>query len=263
MKLSKFSILAVLIFLSNAAQAAERVETIPTRPGITQGLYVVTPQAKPWATAILYVGGQGNIALKPKGPTSELGNFLMRIRPQLRKAGMLLIYPDTPSDKSGYGNFRSSPRHAEDARAIIAWAHKQSDAPVFVIGTSRGSISTAYIASQIDPKSIAGIILTSSVTRKSRTLGAIDSDMLKAIRVPTLVMANKGDKCFASPPDDVPFLLDGLKNVPRKDKAILSGGKPAIADDCEGKAAHGFFGLENESAKTMVDWMKSVAAPRN
>jgi pimeloyl-ACP methyl ester carboxylesterase len=240
------------------ASASERVETIPTRPGVTQGLYVVTPDAKPWAIAILYVGGQGSIGLKPKGPTYQLGNFLLRIRDRLRDAGVLLIYPDVPSDKSGYGNFRSNPRHAEDARAIIAWAHKQGPAPVFVIGTSRGSISTAYIASHIDPTSISGIILTSSVTRKSRKFGAIDSDMLAGIRAPTLVMANTGDKCDVSPPGDVPFLLDHLKNAPRKNNAILSGGKPAVADDCEGKSGHGFYGLEDKAAKTMVDWMKSV-----
>lgn len=238
--------------------ASERVETIPTRAGVTQGLYVVTPAIKPWATAVLYVGGQGDIDLKPTGPTNELGNFLMRIRGQLRKAGVLLIYPDTPSDKHGYGNFRSDPRHADDARAILAWAHAQTDTPIFVIGTSRGSVSTAYIAGHVDPTLIAGVILTSSVTRKSRTLGAIESDMLARIRAPTLVMANKGDKCFASPPGDVPFLLDGLKNVPRKDSVLLSGGLPPVAGDCEGKAAHGFYGLEDEAAKRMVDWMKSA-----
>lgn len=240
------------------AVAAERVETIPTRPGVTQGLYVVAPDAKPWAIAILYVGGEGNIELKPSGPTNERGNFLLRIRGQLRDAGVLLIYPDTPSDKRGYGNFRANPRHAEDARAIVAWAHKQGTAPVFVIGTSRGSISTAYIASHIGSESIAGIILTSSVTRTSRKFGAIDSDMLAGIRAPALVMANTGDRCDVSPPGDVPFLLDRLKNAPRKNSTILSGGKPAVSDDCEGKSGHGFYGLEDKAAKTMVDWMKSV-----
>lgn len=240
------------------AVAAERVETIPTRPGVTQGLYVVAPDVKPWAIAILYVGGQGNIELKPSGPTNELGNFLLRIRDRLRDAGVLLIYPDTPSDKRGYGNFRANPRHAEDARAIVAWAHRRGPVPVFVIGTSRGSISTAYIASHIDPESIAGVVLTSSVTRKSRKFGAIDSNMLSGIRAPTLVMANKSDKCDVSPPEDVPFLIGGLKNAPRKDSVILSGGKPAVSDDCEGKSGHGFYGLEDKAAKTMVDWMKSV-----
>ena len=243
------------------ANAAEHVETIDTQPGVTQGLYVVTPDTTPWASAILYVGGQGNLALDAHGPTDQAGNFLMRIRDRLLNAGILLVYPDTPSDKSGgYNNFRSDSRHGEDGRAIVAWTHILSTAPIFVIGTSRGTISAAYIAAHLETDAISGVALTSSVTRTSRTLNAITSDMLGGIRVPTLVMANKGDLCGVTPPDDVPFLLNGLKNAPHKASVLLSGGLPPIAGPCEGKAAHGFYGIEDEAAKTLIDWMTSIVA---
>ena len=255
-------LLATLVSTSPCVVAAtERVEAIPTRPGVTQGLYVVSPATTPWAIAVLYVGGQGSIGLKPGGPTDQAGNFVLRIRDQLLDAGILLVYPDTPSDKTGgYNNFRSYPRHAEDGRAIVAWTHRLSTAPIFVIGTSRGTISAAYIAAHLETEAIAGVALTSSVTRTSRSLGAIDSGMLAGIQAPTLVMANKGDLCSVTPPDDVPFLLNGLKNAPRKESVLLSGGLPPIAGPCEGKAAHGFYGIEDDATKALIDWMKSVVA---
>lgn len=256
-------LLAMLVStgLSSTAYATERVETVDSRPGVTQGLYVVTPDTPVWAVAILYVGGQGSLALDSHVPTDQAGNFLLRIRDRLLDAGILLVYPDTPSDKSGgYNNFRSDPRHAEDGRAIVAWTHKLSTTPIFVIGTSRGTISAAYIAAHLETEVIAGVALTSSVTRTSRSLGAIDGGMLAAIQAPTLVIANKGDLCSVTPPDDVPFLLNGLKNAPRKASVLLSGGLPPIAGPCEGKAAHGFYGLEDEATKALIDWMKSVVA---
>jgi hypothetical protein len=260
MKWRWLPIAAWLLFGAGTAIAAERIETIPTRPGVTQGLYLVTPERAPWATAILYVGGEGRIHLGPDGPSEESDNFLMRIRDQLTGAGLMLVYPDTPSDKSpGYGNFRSDPRHATDAQAILNWLHSQNDGPVFIIGTSRGTISAAYIASHLEPNAIAGVALTSSVTRTTRSAGAIDSTMLAGIHIPALVMANKDDRCFVTPPDDVPFLLNGLKNSPHKDSSLLGGGSTPKSGPCEGLAGHGYYGIEDQAAKVLIDWMKGIA----
>jgi len=84
---------------SRPLQAAEREETIPGRSEITTRTLIVTPDAAPpnqamRAAAILFVGGNGDLS-------AMKGNFLLRIRQSLSKAGILLAFPDAPSDRSG------------------------------------------------------------------------------------------------------------------------------------------------------------------
>jgi predicted alpha/beta-hydrolase family hydrolase len=258
-----FPIFTILIASTQIAAAAERVETIATRPGITQGLFVVDAKGKPWATAILYVGGNGRIALDENRPTDLQGNFLLRIAERLSTAGIALVYPDTPSDKPrGFGNARTEPGHAKDGQAVIAWARQHVDAPVFVIGTSRGTISAVNIAASVAPGAIAGVVLTSSLMLPSRTANAIDDDQLARVRVPTLVVHHRNDGCGVTKPPDVPQLVDGLKAAPRKDLVWISGGLPAKSGPCDGKSAHGYFGVEADTAKAMIDWMKATVAAR-
>lgn len=248
---------------STMAGAAERVEAIPTRPGITQGLYVVDAKDKPWAAAILYVGGDGKMALDARGPTDLKGNFLLRVADQLSKAGVTLIYPDVPSDRrSGFGNFRTDADHARDGLAVVAWVRQHVDAPVFVVGTSRGTISAVNIAANAEPDAIAGVVLTSSLMRPAKSANAIDDGQLAAIRVPTLVVHHKSDGCAATKPADVPHLVDGLKAAPRRDLVWIDGGLPAKSGPCDGRSAHGYFGVEADATRAMVDWMRSVAAAR-
>jgi predicted alpha/beta-hydrolase family hydrolase len=251
------------VAVSTTAGAAERVETIPTRPGITQGLFIVDAKGKPWAAAILYVGGDGKMALDGSGPTDLKGNFLLRIADRLSTAGIALVYPDTPSDqRNGFGNSRTGPDHMKDGQAVVAWTRQHIDAPIFVIGTSRGTISAVNIAADIEPGAIAGVVLTSSLMLPSRTTNAIDDAQLARVAVPTLVVHHRDDGCGVTKPAEVPQLMDGLKSTPRKDLIWISGGLPAKSGPCDGKSAHGYFGAEAEATKAMIDWMKATVGGR-
>ncbi|HTI86253.1 MAG TPA: hypothetical protein VL966_06590 [Alphaproteobacteria bacterium] len=258
-RICKLIIGAIAVIAAAPTVAAERVETIPTRPGVTQGLYIVEPTAKPWAVALVYVGGDGNMKLDAQGPTDLKGNFLLRIANQLKGAGLLLVYPDVPSDmQSGMGNRRNDAAHAADAAAMIAWIRTRSTAPIFVVGTSRGTVSAANIGAHAAEGSLAGVVLTSSITRASKQLGAVDSGALAAIRVPALVVHNREDACNVTVPSDIPRLFDALKAAPKKDLVWMSGGVPPKSGPCDGRSAHGYFGIERETASTIIDWMKSV-----
>jgi pimeloyl-ACP methyl ester carboxylesterase len=260
MRICKLIVAAIAVLATTPTLAAERFETIPTRPGVTQGFYIVEPATKPWAVALLYVGGDGNMKLDAQGPTDLKGNFLLRIANQLKGAGILLVYPDVPSDlQSGMGNRRNDESHAADAAAIVAWIRTRSTAPIFVVGTSRGTVSAANIGAHSAEGSLAGVVLTSSITRVSKQLGAVDSAALSAIRVPTLVVHNREDACNVTVPSDIPHLFDALKAAPKKDLVWMSGGVPPKSGPCDGRSAHGYFGIERETASTMIDWMKSVA----
>lgn len=260
-RVAGFVLLTVSSLAAAAVEAAERVETIPTRAGVTQGLYIVDAKGTPWATAILYVGGDGKMALDANGPTELKGNYLLRAAEQLSAAGVALVYPDVPSDRrGGFGNFRTEAEHAEDGRAVIAWARQRLAAPVFLIGTSRGTISVANIGARAEPGSIAGAALTSSLMRASKKANAIDRGQLADIAAPVLVVHHRDDGCNVTPPGDVPQLVDDLKRAPRKDLVWIEGGQPPRSGPCDGRSAHGYFGVERQATAALIDWMKATVA---
>jgi hypothetical protein len=58
---------------------------------------------------------------------------------------------DAPSDRQSnpyLGGFRQRPEHVEDVKAVFAWIKRQANIPVWLVGTSRGTQSAAYIAVQ-------------------------------------------------------------------------------------------------------------------
>lgn len=246
------------------ARAAERVESIATRPGVTQAYWLVEPEGAPKAIAIMILGGDGRLRLNEQGPTNQKNNFLMRIRTDMLAAGFLLAYPDTPSDQSGgLDNFRSDPRHAEDIKALILTLKSRADAPAFVIGTSRGTVSAANAAAKLDPLLLAGALLTTTIFHRTggRTpLTSVHDVPLADIRVPVLELHYRDDNCYITPAGGVPAFMRALTNAPRKDSVMLTGGKPAASDECGALAAHGFYGVQDQASRTMIRWIDSVLA---
>ena len=67
-----------LLTAGRLATAQERVD-LPTRPGVTQPVYV-TANPTPRASMILFPGGSGVVA-------QVRNNFLLRVAPKIRRAG--------------------------------------------------------------------------------------------------------------------------------------------------------------------------------
>lgn len=252
----------VLLAMLTPAVAADRVESIATRPGVSLSYWLVEPKGPPRAIAIMILGGDGLLRLDETGPTSQKNNFLMRVRGDMLRAGLLLAYPDAPSDQQGgLDNFRSDPRHAEDIKALILALKLRADVPAFVIGTSRGTVSAANAAARLDASLIAGVLLTTTIF--DRTIGrvrltSVHDLPLADIRVPVLELHHKDDGCYITQAAGVPAFMRALSDAPRKDSVILSGGKPAESEPCGALAAHGFFGVEDQAVVAMTAWIDSV-----
>lgn len=59
---------------------------------------------------------------------------------------------DAPSDRLEppyLSGFRQSSEHVADIKAVIAWLRQQVNAPVWLVGTSRGTQSVAFAATQL------------------------------------------------------------------------------------------------------------------
>lgn len=249
-----------IVTADRAAVAVEGVETIATRPGVTQSYYWQEPaKKKARAIAVLFVGADGDLTLDAAGPTKLRGNFLFQVRDALANAGLLLIFPDAPSDRSrGLGN-RTDADHAGDIKRVILSVKQRADLPVFLIGTSRGTVSAANVASRMEPTLLKGLLLTSTTTEPAKNRQhSVFETKLADIRVPVLALAHRDDTCYVTPASAVPRLLRALTHAPRKDSMVLSGGKPAESEPCDARSAHGFFGIEGQAVRAMTAWIDSV-----
>ena len=148
------------------------------------------PQAR--AAVVLFAGGHGGLQIQPDGTLRwGAGNFLVRTRQLFADQGLAVVLVDAPSDRQGepfLGGFRQSPEHTADVKAVIAWLRARSDVPVWLVGTSRGTQSVAYVATELSGREGPdGIVLTSSILsdRRSRPAPAMP---LEKIRVPVLVV---------------------------------------------------------------------------
>jgi len=246
--------------------AAETVD-IPTRPGITERYALWMPDAAPKAVAFLFIGGEGVANLQEKVPTTyaQRGNFLTRSREWFRRRGFAVVAVDAPSDRKGgmVAGFRLTAEHATDIAAVIADVRRRVPGlPVWLIGTSRGSVSAASVASRVPPSSGPdGIVLTSSVSRIPGAGAAsrdhvLDVD-LSLIRVPALIVYHRADSCFVVSISDGGQIQRKLTNSPRTELLVFDGGDPPQSPPCEPLAPHGYFGIEGKVVDAIADWILS------
>ena len=246
---------ALPALVAGGSAGAEDLVTLQTRPGVTQPFYVTRPAGAPVASLLLFAGGDGRLV--PYGPANlQHGNFLVRSRDLFAGKGFLVAVIDTPSDQTaGLGGFRLSPEHATDIAAVVGWLGQAAPVPVWLVGTSRGSISAA-LGAALAP-GVHGLVLTSSVTRDAPAQpGSVFAVDLARIAVPTLVVNHRDDGCFVAVPGDAQHLLDALARAPIKEAQLYDGGAPARTKPCEALSPHGYFGIEPQVVAGISDWIK-------
>ena len=258
MKRSTLTILVAVILLASTLASSGRAEdlvTLPTRPGVTQPFYLIKPDTPPVASVILFTGGAGKLGHDGLADP-EKGNFLVRSRTLFAKRGFIVAVMDVPSDESGgMSEFRSSDDHRRDIAAVIAHLRQMAPVPVWLVGTSRGTVSAANGAT-LDSGGPDGLVLTSSVTRGSkRQSGTVYDADLGSVKVPTLLVHNRDDACPVCPFSDISDLLSQFKNAPRKELIAFDGGAPSIDQPCRGLSRHGYFGIEDKVVAAIADWI--------
>lgn len=241
------------------AAAEEEVRTVPARPGVTESFLLLRPDRAPVATVIIFAGGDGNLALTPAGLGQLQGNFLVRTRQRWVREGFLVAILDTPSDHPrGLWNFRTTKEHAADVKQAIAAVRDLARAPVWLVGTSMGTLSAANAAARIGDGGPDGVVLTSSVTGTSKvSYETVLHSGLEDIRVPTLVVHHQDDTCQASPYSGAEAIMKALRKAPAKELMTFEGGSPAISAPCEAKAPHGYLGLEPRVISAIAAWIRA------
>jgi pimeloyl-ACP methyl ester carboxylesterase len=254
-------ILTAIAFLScladgQPAAAAEQLITIPTRQGVTQSFYLTDPARPPIASLILFPGNQGK--LSSYGPANlRKGNFLVRSRDLFVARGFTVAVMDAPSDESsGMGDsFRVGKAHRADIAATIAWLRQHAVAPVWLVGTSMGTLSAANGAT-LETGGPDGLVLTSSVTRESKRVhNTVYDTGPNLVKLPTLIVHNRDDGCVICPFSAAPDLLERFKNAPRKQLIAVQGGDMPMSEPCEALSRHGYLGIEDQVVAAIADWI--------
>jgi len=228
---------------SRGAAAEDRIK-LPSRPDVTVTI-LYQAASVPVASAVLFAGGNGAIDSIP-------GNFLLRVRSSFSSQGISVAAIDRPSDR-GFADrpYRASADAATDLAAVIAFLKQKALVPVWLVGTSNGSISAANGAARLGPTQVSGLVLTSSVWQ-----GGMQPVPLATIAVPTLVIHNRDDSCRLSPPSAAEPAVASMTRAPVKELVLVSGGS-LQGDPCDARSPHGYFGIENQVVPVIIQWIKA------
>jgi pimeloyl-ACP methyl ester carboxylesterase len=245
-------VLAAVCLAAGIASADDGLVRIDTRPGVKVGYWMMErPQAA--ATLVLLPGGEGGIGLKDGAPHST--NFLVRERDRFAAAGFNVAIVGKPSDREDLDlAFRAGPEHVEDLRHVVAALHARYGKPVWLVGTSRGTVSAVAAAIALGD-AIAGVVLTSSITAPY-VPQAVQHLPLAKIRVPVLVVHHRKDVCPETPALQAPRILEGLTQAPAKKLLVLDGGSGARGGYCQPLHWHGFIGMEQETVDAIADFIR-------
>lgn len=267
--------------VTDSKKQASIIIKIEPRKGVVQQFVLIAPE-NPVASIILLPGNNGRLELSDLFGGISIGwldkDFLVRNRDAFAKYGLMVALMDAPSDKQSGGRdvsggvnvmtqrnemFRMSNEHAQDIIAVAEHLKKMANIPVWLIGTSMGTISAtnACIRSK---GAIDGLVLTASKTQTTPEWGSLHNSHpnaiinmeLQKILTPTLIVHHREDTCDSSSPEFVPKIKEGLTNAAKTEVVYFSGGKPASAG-CHPSGAHAFYGIDHDVLRTITSFILS------
>lgn len=250
---------AALSVAAGSFPASAELATLQPRPGVELRLGIEA-RGNVQAVALLFAGGHGRLSLDASGqPQTLRGNFLIRARHFLAARGIAVVMVDAPSDRqgeSGLTGYRQSGTHAAEIGLAVAAMRQRFGRPVWVVGTSNGSLSVASAAAQLQgAQRPDGGVFTSSVTQRTRLNGSTFDVSLASYTGAALVASHEGDGCRATPASDAPRLLGALSAARPKKMLTFNGGSTPRGDPCEAFSQHGFVGIEGQVMNAIADFI--------
>lgn len=231
------------------------VVSVQTR-GVSVPIYTVWNKDA-LATVVLYSGGGGGYGKIGEDGWPGSQNFLIRSARLFAAHAFNVVLVGRATDVSDLDGFvRTGDNHDQDNQAIFREIKSKSVAPIWLVGTSMGTISATAAAIRDDGRNIAGIVLTSSVT-SYKIRGAVPAQALDKIKVPVLVVHHERDGCKVCTPYEAKNIAGGLKNSPIKKTVLVNGGSGASGDPCQALHYHGFIGMEKEAVDLIAAWIKN------
>ncbi|WP_249210812.1 alpha/beta fold hydrolase [Acetobacter persici] len=246
-------------------------------PGTTQRILVLAPP-HPRATLILLPGGTGDIGIARNGTLHHTQNFLLRMRAEWVAHGYAVIIPDALTHNSPQAHTslqthtslrahttlrdtRSSPTYGELVVSLARYARTQHAIPVFLVGTSQGTIAATNGAARAAAGLIAGLVLTETVALPGHlsTETVFDAHP-QNVRVPVLIIANQEDACPVASPRMATQIAQAMTHAPEVRLLSVSGGPEHAAKPCRSRSAHGYEGMETSVSRMILSWLQAHGA---
>lgn len=256
-------LLVAAFALHTTAIFAGSFQEIPTRNGVKLPfLYEKTVDAK--AVVVLFQGGGGNIGVSgsaDRGWIKRDAFFLSGGAPRFARNKLVVAVVDTPSDRSDlHGGFRNSAEHNQDIRKLVEFLRQDNpNLPIYLIGTSNGSLTVAGASVTMNDAPVAGVVLTSTVTEENssssgqKVVHPVYRVDLTKVTVPVLIVHHKLDRCSYSPYHKIDALTKAFPSASKVELITIEGGSDNSAP-CNG-GYHQFIGVEQDASNLISSWI--------
>ena len=232
------------------------VSDLPLPGGGFQRVLYLPPTGDAKGLMIMFAGGTGELDIEKSGYIKNAKNFVVRSSKLWRDRGYGVLLVDALDHQSLRGQ-RSTAAYAEVIAKVVAFARETTRAPLWVLGTSQGSIAAMNAASHTGQNGIAGLILTESVSILGGSHETVFDAHPENVRVPSLIVANRDDQCEVAPPSMANAIAQSIRYAP-VGVLRVSGGVQRSQDDCGSLSPHGYYGIEEKVVDGIIDWMQKT-----
>ena len=244
--------------LSVASQGGVLVRDLPLAGGEFQRVLYDAPPSEVRGIIVMFSGGADDIGIEKDGEIRHKDNFVVRSRDLWTAKGYGVILVDAIDHQSMRGT-RGTAAYADVTREVVAFAHEQAHAPVWVMGTSQGSIAAMSAAAHAQGAEIAGVILTESVSILGGSHETVFDAHPEDVHIPALVVANKDDRCKVAPPSMAEAIAHSMRNT-HATVLFVRGGSVRSSNACASLSPHGYYGIEGTVVDDIAAWMARVGA---
>ena len=246
-----FAVAVSGLILSTPAAQAEMLQ-VPTGRGDTVPVYWDKVEGAT-ATVFLFNGGNGFVPFNKAGmPRGK--NFLLKSYPLFAAKRLNVVVVGTREAVSEMNDAYRVNEHPADIRAIAKVIKEKSTAPIWLVGTSRGTLSVVAAANGDTEKLYAGIVLTSSFVEPKNPYTVVRQNVDK-IEVPVFVYHHAQDGCRATKPSDAEWAASRFSNSSIKSFIKVSGGDEVESGDPCSSGPHTFIGMEEKAVSDIVSWI--------
>jgi pimeloyl-ACP methyl ester carboxylesterase len=248
---------AFLLALVEPAATQNVVSDLPLAGGGIERVVFTSP-ANPTAILVMFAGGDGTVEIADSGTIyRHAGNFLLRTRPLWLAQGFSVEILGAPNNTSLNGR-RQTEAYADAIGRAVDFARTRARVPVWLVGTSAGTTGAANGAARLTGR-LAGLVMTSSVSRRYNAGETVFDTELGAIAIPVLIVANRGDSCAVTPPDDAATIAAALTRSPRKEVVYVESDQ-IESPPCEAMSPHGYLAIEAAVVQRIADWIRATPA---
>lgn len=219
-------------------------------------IYVMSnPTAE--ATVILLPGKNADLGdIINDKPTSI--NFMSRSRDYFfnENFNVIVVYRASDLTSTTFSDKYREINHASELERVIDFANQKFKKPIWLIGTSRGTLSAVATVIAIGYRKIKGIVLTSTITTQHFSANPIISLDIDKITMPILMVHHVRDACWMCVPEEAVTIFNKFTSSIIKKIIMITGGSDPTGDACLPLHWHGYINYEKETVKIISNWIK-------